>query len=173
MKWTLQTRKIEEIYLNEKNPRKISKYQAKELGISLQKFGLCQPIVINTTGKVLGGHQRVKLMHSLGYATIDVYVPSNPLTEEEEEELSIRLNKNVGSFDFDLLANHWDCEMLLSSGFSMDELQLESVPDQKTPPTKFTITIMCTNQDQLEIIEQYIAPLVQEYIGASYKVRIK
>jgi len=172
MKWNLEKRDISEIYLNEYNPRTLSKKQEKELKRSLRKFGLCQPIIINTIGKILGGHQRVKLLQSMGYNSIDVYVPQEPLTEKEEEELSIRLNKNTGSWNFDLLADCWDCEDLISYGFSMEELEIESIPDQKNPPTKFMINIKCNNQDQLENIER----LISEYInleGATYKVKIR
>lgn len=171
--WNLQKRKIKDIFPNEKNPRKMSKRQAKELGISLRKFGLCEPIVLNTTGKVLGGHQRLKLLRSFGHADVDVYVPNQPLTEAEEDELTIRLNKNVGFWDDDSLANHWSCEMLLNAGFNMEELQIESVPDQKNAPTKFTIIINCISELQLEILETYVSALMTEHAGASYRAKIR
>lgn len=170
--WNLQKHKIKDIFPNEKNPRNMSKRQVKELGISLQKFGLCEPIVINTTGKVLGGHQRLKLLRSFRYDHVDVYVPDRLLTEEEEDELTIRLNKNIGFWDDDRLANHWSCEMLLQSGFNMEELQIESIPDQKKPKTRFKFIISCANEMQLELIEKFIAPLIEEHIGATYRVRI-
>lgn len=125
MDWNLQKIKIEEVFPNENNPRKISRKQRKELEESLRKFGLCQPIVVNDSGKVLGGHQRLELLRSLGYNFIDVYVPDVPLTQEEEEELSIRLNKNAGDWDYDILANAWDPERLCEWGFTAPELSID------------------------------------------------
>jgi len=125
MDWNLQKLKIDEVFPNEQNPRRISKRQTKELKESLRKFGLCQPIVVNDSGKVLGGHQRLKLLRSLGYTTIDVYVPSQSLTQEEEEELAIRLNKNVGDWDYDILANCCDPEKLCQWGFTAPELDID------------------------------------------------
>ncbi len=172
MEWIREKRPINKVYPDEKNPRRISKLQAQGLKTSLQKFGQCEPIVLNVSGKVLGGHQRLKLMRSLGYSHIDVYFPTEPLTTEEERELSIRLNKNIGYFDDDLLANNWECKELLKLGFGMAEMQLEAVPNQKKPPNKFKFIISCTDAIQLELIEKYIAPLIEEHIGASYRVRI-
>ncbi len=140
MDWNLQKLKIDEVFPNEQNPRRISKRQTKELKESLRKFGLCQPIVVNDSGKVLGGHQRLKLLRSLGYTTIDVYVPSQSLTQEEEEELSIRLNKNVGDWDYDILANSWDPEKLCEWGFTAPELDIDlhaltgNIPDEEGGP---------------------------------------
>lgn len=173
MKWNLEQHKIEEIYPNVKNPRKLSKRQATELKISLKKFGLCQPIVLNASGGVIGGHQRLRALRSLGYDSVDVYVPDTPLSQEEEEELAIRLNKNNGDWDFELLANHWEPERLLEWGFSMEELHLESVPDKVDPPKNFSITIQCTDQDQLDLIEGHIVDIVNDFNGAKYKVKVK
>lgn len=173
MKWKLEHRKIQEVYPNAKNPRKLSKHQAQELKNSLKRFGLCQPIVLSHDGTIIGGHQRVLTLRALGYDSVAVYLPESPLTQEEEEELAIRLNKNVGDWDIDLLANHWEPEKLLEWGFSMEELHLESIPGQTEDPKKFSINISCTDQDQLELIEKHIADIVNDFSGAKYKVKVK
>ncbi len=172
MKWNLESRKISEVYPNVKNPRSMGKRQAEELEVSLKKFGLCQPIVLNSEGTILGGHQRVRAMRALGHIDVDVYVPTSPLTQEEEEELSIRLNKNIGDWDFDLLANHWEPEKLLEWGFCMEELHLEALPEPQEAPKKFSLTIMCPDQSQLELIEKQVATIVKDFDGARYKVKV-
>ena len=173
MKWSLETRKISEVYPNVKNPRQMGKRQAEELEVSIKKFGLCQPIVLTQEGTILGGHQRVRAMRAMGHDIVDVYIPDSPLTQEEEEELTIRLNKNIGDWDFDLLANHWEPEKLLEWGFTMDELHLESLPEQEDAPKKFSLTITCPDQSQLELIEKQVATMVQDFSGARYKVKVK
>lgn len=173
MKWILEQRNICEVYPNVKNPRRLGKRQAQELKKSLERFGLCQPIVLSQSGIIIGGHQRVHLLRSLGYDTVDVYVPETALTQEEEEELAIRLNKNLGEWDIDVLANHWEPEKLCEWGFSMEELQLESIPGQTEEPKRFSITISCTDQDQLEMIESHVQSIVNDFSGAKYKVKVK
>lgn len=172
MKWVLEHREIEKIYPNEKNPRKLSKKQAAELNKSLRTYGLCQPIVINPQGKIIGGHQRYEVLRKLGYRMVDVYLPTQPLSEEEEEELAIRLNKNIGDWDIDILANHWDPEKLCEWGFSMEELHLESFPSQEKDPSFFKINIECRDQEQLDIIEKHLASLLDDHPGSTYKVKI-
>ena len=173
MKWILEKRKLSEILPYEKNPRKLGKRAAEELKNSLSRFGVCQPIVINTDGRIIGGHQRARTLRAMGHSVVPVYVPESPLSEEEADELSIRLNKNVGDWDIDLLANHWEPERLCEWGFSMEELHLETIPEQTEPPKSFAINISCKDSDQLELIERHIADVVNDFSGAKYKVKIK
>ena len=53
---------------------------------------------------------------------VDVMVPSRELSFEEEQELNLRLNKNQGSWDYDLLQD-MDLDLLLDVGFDDHELQ--------------------------------------------------
>ena len=59
-------------------------------------------------------------------ATLCCWVPSRLLTQKEVEELNIRLNKNGGEFDFDMLANEWNIDDLAQWGFSHEELGIDS-----------------------------------------------
>ncbi len=128
--WTLEERKPSELSAYIKNPRRLTKEQAKQLEASLDKFGQCQPLVINSDNTVIGGHQRLQLLKRLKYKSVQVYTPNRPLDDKEIEELNIRLNRNNGEFDFDILANCWETTDLLEWGFSADELGLkEEEPD--------------------------------------------
>jgi len=66
---------------------------------------------------------RVQALKALGWEEeeIEVRVPSRPLTEEEAREYLLRSNKNVGEWDWDLLANFSEDE-LKRVGFSSEEL---------------------------------------------------
>lgn len=178
MKWKIETRKINEIIPNSKNPRKLSKRNAEELRKSLEKFGVCQPIVINTNNSIIGGHQRVRILSELGEKTVDVYVPLQPLSQKEEEELCIRLNKNNGDFDFDILANNWDPEELVEWGFTFEELHLEELPgsegdEEKKQTQSCTMNITFMDAAHLQEAENTIATIVDSYPGSHYKVKIK
>ena len=50
----------------EYNPRQISNKQYEDLKASIDKFGLVDPIIINSDNTVIGGHQRLKVLRELG-----------------------------------------------------------------------------------------------------------
>jgi ParB-like chromosome segregation protein Spo0J len=106
--------KIAELNPAEYNPRRMTNKQYEDLKNSLEKFGCTIPIVINGD-VIVGGHQRVKIMRELGAEFVPA-VRVN-LSKEDERELNIRLNKNTGDFDMDILANEFDIEELKRLGF--------------------------------------------------------
>lgn len=157
MKWKLETRNIKDISEDKNNPRWMSKKQADGLQQSLEKFGICQPIVLNRDGIIIGGHQRFKVLKRLGYETIDVYVSSIQLSEKQKEELSIRLNKNLGEWDFDVLANSWEMQDLLNWGFGLEEFDFEPLLDS---PTEYVIQVTCHSQEEFNFIEDRVQDLL-------------
>lgn len=124
--WTTEKRKVDDLLPYEHNPRKMNEEQVDQLKRSLTKFNLASIPVINKDNILISGHQRMKVMKLLGRGEemIDVRVPSRQLDEDEMKELNIRENKNLGEFDFDILANSFDLDMLLESGFKEFELGL-------------------------------------------------
>lgn len=176
MRWQSDTRKIDELNPCKHNPRKMSKHDADQLKKSIEKFGQCQPIVINSDNSIIGGHQRVKVMEKLGYEEVDVFYPTIPLDEHCANELNIRLNKNGGDFDYDILANVFDPADLLDWGFTLEELHLDDLgsteagEESEGKPCKMTITFK--NEEQLQEAENRIAVIVDEFPGATYKVKV-
>ncbi len=108
----------------EYNPRKISSRQIAHLKKSLKNFDCVEPIVINANPErfniIVGGHQRLKAMIDLKYDTVPC-VEVN-LSLEQEKELNIRLNKNTGDFDMELLQKYFAEDSLLEFGFEQEEL---------------------------------------------------
>jgi DNA modification methylase len=124
--WTLQTVDVASLTDYFKNPRSLSKEQFAQLKTSLDKFGMIDKPIINLDAAhtVIGGHQRLHVIRSEGIKQVEAWIPSRELDGREVEELNIRLNKNTGAWDFDVLANAWDVPDLLEWGFSEKELQL-------------------------------------------------
>lgn len=122
IQWHLENKKISELKDHPRNPRSLSKEQEEHIKTSLEKFGLADKPIINTDGMIIGGHQRKRILKKLGYKTIDCWIPDRTLTDKEVDELNIRLNKNSGDFDYDILANEWNADELLSWGFTTQEL---------------------------------------------------
>ena len=112
--------KISELNPAEYNPRRMTKKQYEDLKSSLEKFGLVDPIIINSDNTVVGGHQRLRIMRELGAELVPT-VRVN-LSKEDEKELNIRLNKNTGEFDLDVLANNFEVDELKDWGFKDVEL---------------------------------------------------
>lgn len=173
MKWNYVRKKIDELRPQEKNPRKISKGQKDNLKASINNFGSCQPIVITKDGIILGGHQRYYILRGKGEKLVDCMVAQDELEQKQIDEITIRLNKNTGSFDFDLLANGYDPQDLVNWGFDMEELHLESIPEQTDPPKLCQLTAKFENEDDLRQAELQIAAIVDLYASASYKVKVK
>lgn len=106
------------------NPRKWNTTQIEALTESIKRFGLVDPIICNNAkGReniVIGGHFRMKIAKDLQYTEVPVvYITISDI--EKEKELNIRLNKNLGEFDFSLLKD-FDETFLKNVGFSSEEL---------------------------------------------------
>ena len=119
--WTNEKRKISDLKFAEYNPRQMTKKQAEDLKASIDKFELADPIVINTNNTIIGGHMRIRILKEKKVEEVDVRVPNRELSLEEERELNLRLNRNLGEFSYDMLAD-FDIEKLKIIGFDDDEL---------------------------------------------------
>ncbi len=144
--WQLQPRKIKDLKKHPKNPRKLTREQYDHLKNSLDKFGYIDKIVINVDGTIIGGHQRYEILkrerNISQISNIECWVPDRLLEDKEVEELLVRLNRNHGEFDYELLANEFEVPELLDWGFHVDELQLreteELSSDEKNNTSKKT-----------------------------------
>jgi hypothetical protein len=122
--WHLESRKLKDLTEHPHNPRQLSKHDAEHLEKSLEKFGQIDKIVINTDNQIIGGHQRKKILKKMGISTVECWVPDRTLDPKEVDECVVRLNRNAGEWDWDILANRFDNDDLLEFGFEASELGL-------------------------------------------------
>lgn len=138
--WTNGKARIGDLVDYDKNPVQLSERAAKELAKSLQKFGHIIPYTAaapknGSKTPILDGHQRKRVeMELLGVkpdAMVEIRFPDRKLTERERQEAIVRLRKNVGEWDFDILANNFEVDDLKDWGFSEYDLQIAGlqVPD--------------------------------------------
>ena len=83
------------------NPRAISDRALSGLKKSIERFGLVQPIIVNSHDgamTVVGGHQRIKAMIDLGETETDVIIVDLP--PAEEKALNVALNSQAISGDW-------------------------------------------------------------------------
>ncbi|OHA46804.1 MAG: hypothetical protein A2541_01325, partial [Candidatus Taylorbacteria bacterium RIFOXYD2_FULL_36_9] len=120
----------------EYNPRRWDKEAENNLKESIKKYGIVDPLLANSADErkniIIGGHFRLAMIKELGITPVPVVYINIP-DLEKEKELNIRLNKNTGEFDWDLLAT-FDESFLSGAGFSSEELDdifaIEDTPEQ-------------------------------------------
>lgn len=121
---TIQYVNITDLIPAEYNPRAMTEAEAKQLATSLDSFGLVEPLVVNGAKErmnvIIGGHQRYNILKMMGEEKAPVVYVTIP-DIEKEKELNLRLNKNSGHFDWDLLADI-DIELLENVGFTPKEI---------------------------------------------------
>ena len=165
----------------EYNPRQISNKQYEDLKASMEKFGCVDPIIININpdrqNVVVGGHQRLRILRELGAEKVPTV--SVNLSEEDERELNVRLNKSGGTFDMDILANEFDIVDLKEWGFKdidfglnidkIDEPNFDELTDDlkvKLP----TIKITFESVNDLKKAEVEIKELIKLYNKSYYSI---
>jgi DNA modification methylase len=123
------------------NPRKWNKEQKDQLKESIIRFGVVDPILVNSAEErknvVIGGHFRLAVLKELEYKEVPVVYINIP-DIEKEKELNIRLNKNQGEFNLDLLSE-FSQDFLEDIGFNNDELEEIFLGDLETENDEFNV----------------------------------
>ena len=121
------------------NPRKDLKpgdAEYEKLKRSLEQFGYVEPVIWNkTTGRVVGGHQRLKVLQDMGITEVECVVVE--MDEEREKALNIALNKISGEWDkeklalliTDLQGTDFDVSLTGFDPAEIDDLFKDSVKD--------------------------------------------
>ena len=167
-------RNIDDLIFAEYNPRQLTTEQHKQLTDSLKRFGMVDPIIVNKhkdrENIIIGGHQRARIWKELGNTTIPTVEEKLPL--DKEKELNVRLNKNTGEFDYDMLANHFEVEELIDFGFDnlpFDESILSD--DDLTAENKgkdFKITTTFVSNDQLDYAIKVFKEIIEEKFDGAF-----
>jgi len=102
----IEQKNVKDLIPADYNPRKDLKPgdpEYEKLKRSIEQFGYVEPVIWNSqTGRVVGGHQRLKVLMDMGIEEVDVVVVDMP--EDKEKALNIALNKISGDWDNDKLA---------------------------------------------------------------------
>ena len=138
--------KISVIKPNTDNPRIIKDNKFKKLVASIKEF----PEMLKLR-PIVGGNMRYKACIEAGLKEVWV-LKANDLTKEQENEFIVKDNVGFGEWDWDVLANEWDTELLEDWGLeiniedSIDELEdddeIELPQSVQLEPPKEYILIM-------------------------------
>ncbi|MGA1046400.1 MAG: DNA modification methylase [Minisyncoccia bacterium] len=132
---------ISEIKPNDHNPRDITPEKFAKLVKSIKEFPEMlevRPLVIDENNIVLGGNMRLRALEKAGVVEVPVEQVRG-WTEEQKKEFIIKDNIGYGEWDWELLANEWEADLLQDwgldiPGFEEEELEAEEddyqVPDE-------------------------------------------
>lgn len=133
----IQTININELNPAPYNPRKWSSEAIEQLTESITRFGMVDPLLVNGAKErlniVIGGHFRLKVAKDLGITEVPVVYVDIPEIKREQE-LNLRLNRNLGEWDYSLLAD-FDESLLADVGFTSEELDITFDTDNEQKDT--------------------------------------
>lgn len=112
---------INEVKTNPKNPRIIKDDKFRKLVKSIQEFPQMlelRPIVVDENNIVLGGNMRLKACKESGLKEVYI-VKAEGLTELQKDEFIVKDNVGFGEWDWDMLANEWNSELLNEWGLDV------------------------------------------------------
>ena len=163
-------KKISELHLNEKNPRK-NDNAVDAVAKSIEKYGFKNPLIVDSNGKIWCGNTRFKASKKLGLKEVPCIV-ADDLTEEQIREYALLDNKTneLAEWDYDLLGEEL-CELDLSDfdldwGINEDDNSNKERIDKSDKLNDiYEITISCQNENDLENI-------YNEFIERGYKCKI-
>lgn len=150
---------IRQVRSNPDNPRFIKGDKFEKLVKSIREFPQMlelRPIVVNKDMVVLGGNMRLKACEEAGIEQVPIIFADN-LTEEQQKEFIIKDNSSFGEWDWDLLANEWDIDVLNDWGIDVPNFDVEE-PIDETPEKedKLMINVRCENEESQEALYQYL-----------------
>jgi len=134
-KYDVEIVDIASIQNSEDNPRYIREDQFKLLCENIERnenMLSLRPIVIDDSNRVVGGNMRLRALNHLGYTDIPV-IRAHDLSPEELENFVITDNMSYGEWDWDIIANNWDEDKLISWGLfipSFDPEQEDEIDEE-------------------------------------------
>lgn len=152
---------IKDLVRADYNPRKINPKELDDLKESVVKFGITEPCIVNINSEreniVISGHQRLTILEELEKEKAPCIEVD--LSLEDEKELNIRMNKNGGSFDENLLNEFFDKADLIDWGFKEDEFEDitnvdEAVEDIEEDPVYPIVQNMSEKYDYIIIFSE-------------------
>ena len=117
----IETVPIASIRKNGSNPRNIKDSSFKKLVASVKSFPemlLLRPVVVDADGVILGGNMRYEACIAAGMTEVPILRAAD-LTEEQRREFVIKDNVSGGDWDWDVLANEWDADLLQEWGLDL------------------------------------------------------
>ena len=157
--------KISEVKTNPNNPRIIKDDKFSKLVKSIQEFPKMleiRPIVVNADMIVLGGNMRLKACKEAGLKEVPI-IFADDLTEDEQKQFIIKDNIGFGEWDWDMLANEWESDLLEEWGLSIpivyegEDINLDDFfeEDNSEKEQKNKIILEYTDEDFQKVKDEF------------------
>jgi DNA modification methylase len=119
-------RRIDELRLDPKNPRKHSRKQVRQLTNSIETFGFTVPALVDREDNVIAGHGRILACRELGWSEIPT-IPIDNLSEAKRRALMIADNRLAENAEWNerLLAEQLKDLSLAELDFSIEVIGFE------------------------------------------------
>ena len=153
---------------NPNNPRIVKDYKFKALVKSIKEFPdmlNLRPIVVNKDMVVLGGNMRYKACIESGLKEIFI-LKAEDLTEQQKDEFIVKDNVGFGEWDWDILANQWDENLLNDWGLEVPVFEPTLEPEPEESPVDLFLIEMTFDSEELR------QKAYQELIEKGYNVRL-
>ncbi|MGI4875268.1 MAG: ParB N-terminal domain-containing protein [Janthinobacterium lividum] len=187
----IQVVPIEQVKLNEANPRLIKDNRFEQLVQSLIDFPdmlHVRPLVVDENNVVLGGNMRLHAALRLGYHEIPILQVLG-WSEHQKREFLIKDNASFGEWNFEVLANEWSMEPLGAWGIDLPKDWLgepaesgsggggaDDSPDgdeEQGQQQRPLMTITFTSPEDLQQAEIDVQELLdRKYPTAAFTVRV-
>lgn len=131
----MTTIKLSSLKPNPDNPRFIRDEKFTKLKEKLKKrpeFLKYLPIIYDEDGMIISGNQRFEVLKALGYSEIpeDWTRRADDMTEEKLNELILWSNEHEGEYDFEVLANNFEADVLEEAGIFIPDFNAMDDPDE-------------------------------------------
>ena len=156
--------KISAIKSNPNNPRLIKSQKFEKLVNSIKQFPEMlelRPIVVNNDMVVLGGNMRLKACKEAGLKEVPI-IKASELTADQEKEFIVKDNVGFGEWDWDMIANEWDSELL--NEWAMDVWQ---------PEENLELDDFFEQNDEVDDGKIELRPIVLNYSEDDYNLIIE
>ena len=159
----IQNVPINTVKANPNNPRIIKDDKFAKLVKSINEFPQMlnlRPIVVNDDMVVLGGNMRLKALKSSGVFDVPIHQVFG-WTNKQKREFIIKDNVGFGEWDWDILANEWDAELLDYWGLNIPVVEAEFDDEQfidddanDQDSETITIKIVLSNKKSMQLLEK-------------------
>jgi len=83
-----------------------------------------RPLVVDEDMIVLGGNMRLKALKSAGVFEVPVHQVKD-WTEDQKKEFIIKDNVSYGNWDWDIIANDWETNIISDWGMDVPEFDID------------------------------------------------
>lgn len=183
---------ISEVKLNKDNPRIIKDKKYKKLLNSVRdsfEFMNIRPIIIDEDNVVIGGNMRLRVCRELKWKEVPTVVFTRemadsmndkaledgrlPKTYEEYcQELLIKDNVGFGEWEFNILANEWEIELLKDWGLDLPKVDIDDTYTTKIESPIYEPRLVKPKEDSLYDLTKYYS-LLDEIEKANISEELK